>query len=316
MSKLTNLPTAGGAAAGLQALDSGTNKWLPEFPPARARPLRSRLEQTAENRSPEASGTGAANKNSLSGAGQAAIRSKLRSTAAITYRDAANLLDAAAFAVSIGIPLNRFLTVHTEAGGVTDALKARARLAKLMHDWVKSKGGRFAHVTVRESGEGKGEHFHMLLHVSADLRDGFNRRQTRWLRTAGLKRAKGVAYTRPVGRFYYYSRSNSVCGEHYAANLSEALDYMLKGVEPKARKLLAIRRRAFGGEMQGKRCFHSENIGRAARSRASEHFKARNESRLMIAENLAGRGTEKLHCCLAGHRDRTAPRTNRNMGER
>ena len=268
MSKLTNRPIAGRPAIGPQAPDFKAKRALQAVSPTPVRPLRSRHKQTSENPCLGAIGTVAAKKDSLSGAGQAKVGSNVRSTTAISYRDAANLLDAAAFAATIGIPLNRFFTVHTEAGGATDALKARARLTKLMHDWVKSRGGRFAHVTVRESGDQKGEHFHMLLHTPAGLRFEFNQRQSKWLRTAGLKRAKGVSHSRPVGRFYYFGASDLPAGEHYAANLAEALGYILKGAEPTARERLAIWRCEPGGELSGKRCFHSENIGRTARKRA------------------------------------------------
>ena len=267
MSKLTNRPIAGRPAIGPQAPDFKAKRALQAVSRTRVRPLRPRHKQTSENPRLGAIGTVAASKLSPIGAGQAKVGSKVRSTTAISYRDAANLLDAAAFAATIGIPLNRFLTVHTEAGGATDALKTRARLAKFMSNWVASKGGRFAHVTVRGTGEGKGEHFHMLLHIPAGLRVGFNQRKSKWLRTAGLKRAKGVSHSRAVGRFYYFGTSGFPGGGHYAANLAEALDYMLKGAELKARERLAIRRCEPGGELQGKRCFHSENIGRTARSR-------------------------------------------------
>lgn len=268
MSKLTNPAAADALLSVPQASELARLTSAKGTPRTRRQDRRSGNKQTAEKRPSNAIGTLGANKDSILGAGQAGVGSKVRSTTAISYRDAANLLDAAAFAAAIGIPLNRFLTVHTEAGGATDALKARARLAKLMHDWVRSKGGRFAHVTVRESGEGKGEHFHMLLHVPAALRDGFNRRQARWLRLAGLRRARGVAYTRPIGRSYYYGGGDHLTAKRYADNLAEALGYLLKGTDSKAAHRLRLQRIKDGGALRGKRCFHSENIGRLARERS------------------------------------------------
>jgi hypothetical protein len=217
-------------------------------------------------------GTHLATYSKATGAGASLVkpvRVKRKSSTAISLRDAENLIAATRFAERIGLPLVRFTTVHLGAAGIADPVKAIGRLLKLMGDWLRVNGGAFAYVATREAGGSKGEHVHLLLHVPADLRAGFNRRQSRWLRAIGARRARGVIVSKPVGRSYFAAHSNLDAREHYADNLAGTLAYLLKGAEPDALELLALPRAEPGGELHGKRCFHSENIGRAARARGS-----------------------------------------------
>jgi hypothetical protein len=54
-------------------------------------------------------------------------------------------------------------------------------------------------------------------------------------------------------------------GQSYEANLAETLDYVLKGADDAARERLGIRRKEPGGDVVGKRCGVSQNIGPDAR---------------------------------------------------
>ena len=216
-----------------------------------------------------------ANKKEATGECQflaSAARKQGKRSLAIALQDAANIIEAAAFAEAIALPLNRFVTIHFEAGGITDQVKATGKLAKLMGDWLRVNSASFAYVGVRETGEAKGEHVHLLMHVPAALRGRFNRRQPGWIRKMGAARKVRVTYSRPVGRFYYHPGTDAEAREQYLVNLQVAVGYLLKGTDPAALERLGLSRQEAGGELTGKRCFHSENIGRTARKRAGLAF--------------------------------------------
>lgn len=184
-----------------------------------------------------------------------------RVTTALSEADAGKLLGAAARALQIGLPFNRFTTVHWESAGVADGLKATGRLLKLMGDWLRSRGRQAAFVWVREDGPGKGAHVHILLHLPPDLIDAFNRRQRGWLAACGAQWRGGVLRTRSIGRTYRQALGR---GQDYVANLAETVDYVLKGADHRARERFGIRRREDGGAVVGKRCGVSQNLGPTA----------------------------------------------------
>lgn len=184
-----------------------------------------------------------------------------RVTTALSETDAAKLLDAKERALRMGMPFNRFSTVHWEAAGVTDDLKATGRLLKLMGDWLRSRGRQAAFVWVRENGHRKGAHVHILLHLPPALIDAFNRRQRGWLAVCGAQWRGGVLKTRSIGRTYRQALGG---GLDYLDNLAETVDYVLKGADHRARERFGIRRCGDGGTVVGKRCGVSENLGQAA----------------------------------------------------
>lgn len=188
-----------------------------------------------------------------------------RSSSALSLTAAAGLIDAAAFALSAGLSLNRFVTLHWASGGVTDDLAALARWLKLAGDWIRSCGGRFAYIWVRETGPDKGAHVHILLHLPPDLAAGFDRRQRGWQTASGALWKAGVRYSRPIGRNLRHYAMGEIDGQSYEANLAETLDYVLKGADDAARERLGIRRKEPGGVIVGKRCAVSQNIGPEAR---------------------------------------------------
>jgi hypothetical protein len=187
-----------------------------------------------------------------------------RRTTALAERQAVELLEAARFAVASGMAFNRFTTIHWQAAGVGDALTATGAFLKKLGDAVRASGSRFAYLWVREAGAEKGEHVHILWHGPADF-PTFGRRVRDWLKACGAGRAKGVCMTRHVGRTLRGAMSG---GDDYGVNLLEVLDYVLKGADAVARESLGVRRREPGGEIIGKRCGTSANIGRAARQEA------------------------------------------------
>lgn len=184
-----------------------------------------------------------------------------RVTTALSEADAGKLLKAKERALQIGLPFNRFITVHWDAAGVADDLKATGRLLKLIGDWLRSRGRQAAFAWVREDGPGKGAHVHILLHLPPDLIDAFNRRQRGWLTACEARWRGGVLKTRSIGRTY---RQALAGGQDYLANLAETVDYVLKGADHRARERFGIRRCEDGGAVVGKRCGTSQNLGSAA----------------------------------------------------
>lgn len=184
-----------------------------------------------------------------------------RVTTALSERDAGKLLEAKDRALRMGLPFNRFTTVHWDAAGVADGLKATRRLLKLIGDWLRSRGRQAAFAWVREDGHGKGAHVHILLHVPPELIDAFNACQRGWLAACGARWRGGVLKTEIIGRTYRQALGG---GQDYLSNLAGTVDYVLKGADHRARERFGIRRCEDGGAVVGKRCGVSQNLGPAA----------------------------------------------------
>lgn len=185
-----------------------------------------------------------------------------RETWTLSKGQMSNLVEAAHFAAELGIPLNRFVTINWEAGGVANCIKATGCFLKSARDWLRRRGRRMAYVWVQERGDRVGQHVHMLIHVPADLARRFSELQRRWLRKCGASFHRGLIKSRSVGPSY--RAASSAASPVYRDNLRTVLDYMLKqgasaaGRPPAGRSLVL-----------GKRCTTSENIGVRARKRAS-----------------------------------------------
>ena len=190
-----------------------------------------------------------------------------RRSAALRAKDCENLLLAAEHAIAIGRPLNRMVTIHFDAAGIANPVKATGQMLKLMGDWLRCYNTVITAVWVREAGPEKGEHVHILLSVPPDKIGSFNRRQRGWLKLIGATWKKGVLLSRPIGGSHQ-AAFNPLCSCLYKQALSGALDYLLKAANPEARSVHDIHRRQDGGELWGKRCGTTENIGRAARGRS------------------------------------------------
>lgn len=193
-----------------------------------------------------------------------------RTSDSLSLEQTANIIAAAQFAAAIGLPFNRHLTIHWQQAGIPDELAAWAtgRFLKLAGDWLNKLEKTLAWAWVRENGDGKGSHVHILLHLPTGTRLG--NMQRRWLRlitgkpysastikTARIGGTAGAAQTAPVA---------------YQINLAAVVTYVLKGTSPAAARELGLERLERlepGGRIIGKRAATSQNIGRAARRRAS-----------------------------------------------
>lgn len=194
----------------------------------------------------------------------AIVRRGRRSTA-LRLREVENILAAADDTAREQRGLNRFTTIHFEAAKVSDPVRAIGQLMKLAGDWLRTKGAMLAYVWVRESGEGKGEHVHILWHIRPDLIREFAKRERGWRKRLGTKRARGAFKSKPVGLGYRHGAHQIQYGLDYRTALAGVLSYIVKGAEPKAVEALGLTRSEPGGELWGKRSGTSENIGRSAR---------------------------------------------------
>lgn len=185
-----------------------------------------------------------------------------RASDGLTHRQCQRIIGAAYRASAIGLAFNRFVTIHWELAGIGDARAAWAtgRFIKLASDWLATRGGRFAWAWVRENGDGKGSHVHILLHVPPALARGFAAMQRRWLKRITSKPYRpGTIKSERVGGSL---RAAETVPEHYAANLDAALAYVLKGASPDAARALGLERLEAGGRVIGKRSAVSQNAGR------------------------------------------------------
>jgi hypothetical protein len=168
-------------------------------------------------------------------------------------------------AKTIGLPLNRHVTLHLESAGVHDNVAAVVigRFLALARDWLRKRGMRTAWVWVRENGDGKGSHVHILLHVPRAA-PWASWRMIRWFKLAtGQPYSTGAMNSERIGGTANASVS---APEHYQANLAAVVGYLLKGASPDAVHALRLERLEPGGTVIGKRAGWSENIGQAARA--------------------------------------------------
>lgn len=192
---------------------------------------------------------------------------KGRRSTALRSKDCENLLLAAEHAIRIGKPLNRMLTVHFDAAGISDPVKATGQLLKLIGDWLRCNNTAITAVWVREGGHAKGEHVHILFGIPPNKVTAFNRMQRGWFKRIGAAWKKRAYKSRPIGGSHKLAFSEESTNLYQQA-LTGALHYLLKGADAKARAAHGISKCGDGGELWGKRCSTTENIGRTARLRA------------------------------------------------
>lgn len=182
----------------------------------------------------------------------------------LTGPQRSNLIAASRHAATIGLSLNRFVTINWEAAGVVDGVRATGRFLKQAQDWLRRLGHRLAYVWVQERGGRVGQHVHILLHVPPACVRRFGQLQRGWLRTSGAALRKGIVKTRPVGRDYTAGLRAEKGG--YLRDLDIVLRYVMKQSSTRAGPEARFWGTS-GSFVLGKRCSTSENIGSAARTR-------------------------------------------------
>lgn len=197
-----------------------------------------------------------------------AHNSAARQSNGLNRAQVANIIAARAYSDRIGLPFTRMITVHWEAAGVPleGMTKATSRFIDLLNKTITRHGFRTAWVWVHENGDGKGGHCHLLAHVPVELVPKVSRLQQRWLRNiTGQPYKKGVILSRPIGRRLGLEQSNPAL---HAANSLAVLRYVLKQTTVRIAAEFGLDRLEPGGQVIGKRCGTSQNIGAKARALA------------------------------------------------
>jgi hypothetical protein len=187
-------------------------------------------------------------------------------TDALSVPHVGKLIAATAFASRIGLPFNRFITIHWEAAGVppNGIVKATGRYVDLLRKYLNRHGYKTALIWVQEGGHGKGGHVHILAHVPACMVKHITGLNRDWLRRiSGRPYVKRVIKSRSIGGKLNIENSNPAT---HRSNLQGTLEYVLKGANAKAVKQFGLTRQEAGGVCIGKRCGMSQNIGPKAQS--------------------------------------------------
>lgn len=191
-----------------------------------------------------------------------------RVSSAVSHAQAKNIVAGAVHAGTIARPLNRFITIHWEAGSVADGPGPTTAFMKLAGDWLALHGEPRVWVWVREAGESKGDHVHILMHVPPRLIMRFAARQRGWLKACGVIYRAGVVDTERLGFDYNVVRLGPRFADWYLGELTKVIEYFLKGAEAKTAVAMGLNRpREFEGDVMGKRVATSESIGASARTR-------------------------------------------------
>ena len=169
----------------------------------------------------------------------------------------------------IGLAFNRHWTVHYEMAGIAehDGAAFVGRLLSLARKKVRRDGGELAALWVRENGDGKGGHVHILLHLPLGMT--LRNCTRRWIKAAGGTPARRASKVRTIVGSIGNGQPG---GERYRANADAVLAYLLKGADGQTARSLGLRRLGEGGPIIGKRAGWTQNIGRIAQKRHKEHF--------------------------------------------
>lgn len=201
-------------------------------------------------------------KHTLSGWGGARNTAD-RVSDTLTLTKAQAIIGASYRAFEIGLPFNRFVTIHLERAGIADAhaVNAIGRLTKLAKDWVQSRGGCIAWAWVRENdmGDGsKGSHVHLLIHCADTLPIG--RKWRRWLlKVTGQPYRRNTIRSERIGGTL---NAHATAPVAYLQNLDRVLAYVCKGVSPADANTLGLPRHEPGGRIIGKRAGYSPMLAK------------------------------------------------------
>jgi hypothetical protein len=188
-----------------------------------------------------------------------------RVTFFLSEREVMHLAHAILAAKSIGLPLNRMITIHWERSRVKahDATSATVEYLAKLRGAIGKRG--FAYVWIRENdyGDGsKGDHVHILAHIP----DGFDigkKQRARINAITGKRYRAGVIYTVSIGGSKNAARASP---DHYHVNLCAVAEYVLKGSTKAVSEALGLWRWGDGGRVVGQRCGKSKNLSRAVQT--------------------------------------------------
>lgn len=214
------------------------------------------------------SGTTVAYIDNIQGCGSTSVSSnwggarnfRSRTSYQLNLTQCRRLIEAGSRADAVGLRFNRHWTVHYQNAGICEenATKFIGHLLKLARDYAGRHGGQFACIWVREAGVNYGGHVHILMHLSAGL--PLKGRTRKWIELAGGRCVRKVSRVRTIaGSLQAADRG----GPHYDCNVQFVRNYLLKGGEDEAGQALGLLSFGRSGMVVGKRCGHSQNIGKA-----------------------------------------------------
>lgn len=190
-----------------------------------------------------------------------------RSSDGLTDTQVDSLLAASAFAIATGRTFQRHWIIHYGKAGIDarDGARFVSHVLALASKQARREGGELTALWVRERASEKGEHAHILLHLPAAMR--LHGRTRRWIETAGGKWQPGVSRIRIIGgRLSKLERDRNA---RLATNAANVTRYLLKAADVETGARLNLTQAGRGGEIIGKRCGWTQNIGKAARGGAA-----------------------------------------------
>ncbi len=184
---------------------------------------------------------------------------KDRVSTALSQHQAEGILKAMAVAELAGMPLNRHWTVDYQLAGIPDSDGAAfvGKLLSIVKRYARAREGNFAAVWVREVGQRNGAHVHIAMYLPADWNLGHGTRK--WIKAAGGRYVAGNSRIRSIGGSLRCAESNTC---KYRANQEALGNYLVKGSGPTVAVELGLDRLKPSGEIIGKRCGWTQNLGR------------------------------------------------------
>jgi len=187
-----------------------------------------------------------------------------RKSHALTDAQVDEINTAANFAISTGWTFQRHWTVLYERAGIAehDAARFIGKLLDLVSKQARRAGGILTALWVREMGNVKGGHVHILLHLPAGL--SLRNRTQRWIETAGGTYCPSVSRVKRV-RWTSIKSDNFVSNTRARANAMNVARYLMKSSRIEKGQLMGLEKYGSGGHIVGKRMGSTQNIGKAAR---------------------------------------------------
>lgn len=187
-----------------------------------------------------------------------------RLTEVLTAEQCEKLKAATLFARSVGLAFNRHWTIHSQMAGIEPHRGAHfiGTVLNAAGKAAKRHGGQLAAVWVRENGEGKGEHAHILMHLPRGM--NLANRTRRWIVAAGGTYRRNVSRVRSIGGLL---SSGELADDRYLLNADNVLAYLLKHGDQQAMEALGLPLWGRRGWIIGKRCGSTQNIAESAQRR-------------------------------------------------
>lgn len=174
-----------------------------------------------------------------------------RTSERLTEKHCRDLINAAEAAWQAGQPLNRFMTIHWQKGGIDarGCVIATGAFVKLASDWAARHGYRLGWLWVQEWGHGYGAHVHLLMHVPRVLNPLFRPMPLRW-----VKSILPGAYVKGVHKSETIRGAGSAQANPnaYWRELDGKLHYVMKAAPPELEAKLDMQGR--GRKKWGRYC--------------------------------------------------------------